>query len=137
MPTEGIHDACIARVWSYTYDPFQLAASRDSGHRNSLRRSSRKTERIPEMSTAEAVAAILSATVPLLVALASLMWWAYRRGLAAGEEKRSLAEATAKIEALQRSQAEILAELASLQQKRRRASRPPDERALHGARNSE
>jgi hypothetical protein len=89
------------------------------------------------MSTAEAVAAILSATVPLLVALASLMWWAYRLGLAAGEEKRSLAEATAKIEALQRSQTEILAELASLQQKRRRASRPPDERALHGARNSE
>ena len=80
------------------------------------------------MSTAEAVAAILSATVPLLVALAGLTWWAYKRGEAAGEAKaerrageRSLAEDKAKIEALERRLGEILAELASLQPKRRRA----------------
>jgi type VI protein secretion system component VasK len=74
------------------------------------------------MGTAEAVAAILSATVPLLVALAGLIWWAYRRGEAAGEAKaerrageRSLAEEKAKIEALDRRLGEILAELASMQ----------------------
>ena len=85
------------------------------------------------MSIAEAVAAILSATVPLLVALASLMWWAYRRGKAAGEEKaerrageRSQAEDKAKIEALGQLLAETRAELASLQPKRRRATRLPD-----------
>jgi len=60
------------------------------------------------MSTAEAVAVILGAAVPLLVALASLMWWAYRRGEAAGEAKaerkageRSLAEDKARIRALE------------------------------------
>jgi hypothetical protein len=85
------------------------------------------------MSIAEVVAAILSATVPLLVALASLMWWAYRRGEAAGEEKaerkageRSQAEDKAKIEALGQLLAETRAELASLQPKRRRAIRLPD-----------
>ena len=85
------------------------------------------------MSIAQAVAAILSATVPLLVALASLMWWAYRRGEAAGEERaerkageRSQAEDKAKIEALGQLLAETRAELASLQPKRRRAIRLPD-----------
>jgi len=79
------------------------------------------------MSIAEAIAAILSAIVPLLVALASLMWWAYRRGEAAGEEKaerrageRSQAEDKAKIEALERQLGKILTELASIQPRRRR-----------------
>jgi hypothetical protein len=80
------------------------------------------------MTTAEALAAILSATVPMLAAVASLLWWAYKRGEAAGEAKaerradeRSLAEDKARIEALERRLGEILAELASLQPKRRRA----------------
>jgi len=80
------------------------------------------------MSTAEAVAVILGAAVPLLVALASLMWWAYRRGEAAGEAKaerkageRSLAEDKARIRALEQQLGEILAEIAASQPKRRRA----------------
>ena len=71
---------------------------------------------------------ILGAAVPLLVALASLMWWAYRRGEAAGEAKaerkageRSLAEDKARIRALEQQLGEILAEIAALQPKRRRA----------------
>jgi type VI protein secretion system component VasK len=83
------------------------------------------------MSTAEAIGAILGAAVPLLVALASLLWWAYKRGEAAGEAKaerrageRSLAEDKAKIQALERQLAEILAELAFMQPKRRRALGP-------------
>ncbi len=83
------------------------------------------------MGAAEAGAAILSAAVALLVALASLMWWAYKRGEAAGEARaerrageRSLAEDKAKIEALERRLGEVLAQLASRQPKRRRALRP-------------
>jgi hypothetical protein len=79
------------------------------------------------MSIAQAVAAILGATVPLLVALASLLWWAYRRGEASGAEKakraadeRAQAEADAKIQALERLIAETRCELASLQMKRKR-----------------
>ena len=71
------------------------------------------------MSTAEAVFAIVSATVPLLIALASLLWWAYKRGVAAGEERAECEAADrpqdkAKIEALERQVAETRAELASL-----------------------
>lgn len=51
------------------------------------------------MSTAQGIAAVLGAIVPLLVALASLLWRAYRRGEATGMEK---AEGKAKIEALKR-----------------------------------
>lgn len=69
------------------------------------------------MSTAQAIAAALGAIVPLLAALASLLWWAYRRGEAAGMEK---AEGKAKIEALERLLTETRAELASLQPRRRR-----------------
>jgi type VI protein secretion system component VasK len=80
------------------------------------------------MITAEAVAGILGATVPLLVALASLMWWAYKRGEAAGKARaerkageRLLAEDKSRIEALEHRLGEVLAELASMQPKRRRA----------------
>lgn len=69
------------------------------------------------MSVAEAIAAILSAAVPLLVAL-GLLWWAYRRGEAAGAEK-------ARREALEQVVGEIRAELASIQAKRRRGLRLP------------
>lgn len=79
------------------------------------------------MSIAVAVAAILSATVPLLVALASLMWWAYKRGEAAGEQKaerrageRVQAEDKAKIHAIEQLLAETRAELASMHPRRRR-----------------
>jgi hypothetical protein len=61
------------------------------------------------MSIAVAVATILSATVPLVVALVGLTWWAYKRGVAAGEAcarreavERSQVEDKAKIEALER-----------------------------------
>ena len=80
------------------------------------------------MSMAQEIAAVLSATVPLIVALASLLWWAYRRGEAAGEEKatrrvdeRTQAESKAKIEILERLLTETRAELATLQPKRRRS----------------
>jgi type VI protein secretion system component VasK len=80
------------------------------------------------MSAAEAGAAILSATVALMVALASVLWWVYKRGEAAGEAKaerrageRSLAEDKARIEALEHRLGEVLAELASIQPRRRRA----------------
>jgi hypothetical protein len=68
------------------------------------------------MSTAQGIAAVLGAIVPLLVALASLLWWAYRRGEAAGMAK---AEGRAKIEALERLLRETRTELASLQPRRR------------------
>lgn len=80
------------------------------------------------MSVAQGLAAVLSATVPLLVALASLLWWAYRRGEAAGEERAkrqadelTQAESKAKLEALERLLAETRTELASWQPRRRRS----------------
>ncbi len=92
------------------------------------------------MGIAEAVAAILSATVPLLVALAGLTWWAYKRGEAAGEAKaerrageRSLAEDKAKIETLERRLGEILANLASMQSGQRAQSPRARGRRLPGA----
>lgn len=41
----------------------------------------------PLLNQPPPVAAILSAAIPLLVALASLLWWVYKRGEVAGEEK--------------------------------------------------
>ena len=67
------------------------------------------------MTMAEEIAVIVSAIVPLIVALTSLLWWAYRRGEAAGMEK---AVGKAKIEALERLLTEMRAELASLQPRR-------------------
>jgi O-phosphoseryl-tRNA(Cys) synthetase len=72
------------------------------------------------MSTAQTAAAIVTAAVPLLVALASLLCWAYKRGEAAGEDRarrvadeRVQVEAEAKIRALERVTEEILRELSS------------------------
>jgi hypothetical protein len=92
------------------------------------------------MSTALTVAAILSATVPTLVALAGLLRWVYKRGEASGAEKarreadeRSQAEEKVKIAALERLLIETRAELAQTrtelalrQPKRRRALRLSD-----------
>jgi hypothetical protein len=92
------------------------------------------------MSSAEAAAVILSGTVPLLVALAGLLWWAYRRGEVSGAEKarreaveRSQAEDKAKISALERLLTETRAELAETrallaprQPKRKRTLRLPE-----------
>lgn len=85
------------------------------------------------MSSAEAVAAILNGTVPLLAALAGLLWWTYRRGEVSGAERtrreaieRSQAEDKVKIATLERLLAETRAELASRQPKRKRAPRLPE-----------
>ena len=79
------------------------------------------------MGIAEAISAILSGSVTVLCAMGSLVWWAYRRGLATGAEKarhqadqRAQARADAKIRALERQVAEMHAELAALQPRRRR-----------------
>jgi hypothetical protein len=79
------------------------------------------------MSIAVAFTAILSATVPLVVALVGLTWWAYKRGVVAGETgarreaiERSQVEDKARIETLERLLTETRTELASLQSKRRR-----------------
>lgn len=69
------------------------------------------------MGIAEEIAVIVSAIVSLIVALASLLWWIYRRGEAAGAER---AAGKAKVEALERLLTETRVELASLQQRRRR-----------------
>ena len=39
------------------------------------------------MGIAEAISAILSGSATVLCAMGSLVWWAYRRGLATGAEK--------------------------------------------------
>ena len=80
------------------------------------------------MSTALGIAAVISATVPLVAALASLLWWTYKRGESAGAERarrqageRDQAEGKAKIELLERMLTETRAELASLQRRGSRA----------------
>ena len=94
------------------------------------------------MSAAGVFAAILSATIPVLVAGASLLWFTYRRGIAAGVElakrqddervqaeskakidalERLLTESKAKIEVLERLLTETRAELATLQPRRKRS----------------
>jgi len=65
------------------------------------------------MIITEAVLAILAGAATLLGAESSLVWWAYKRGNAAAQDK-------AKIEELGRSLAETRAELAALQSRRRR-----------------
>jgi hypothetical protein len=79
------------------------------------------------MGIAEAILAILSASVTVLGGLGSLLWWAYRRGQVSGAERakheaeqRAQAEENAKIEALQKLVIEMRAELVSMQPKRRR-----------------
>lgn len=79
------------------------------------------------MGIPQAVLAVLSASATVLGGLGSLLWWAYRRGQVSGAEKagheadqRAQAEAAAKIQALERLVAEMQAELASMQPKRRR-----------------
>ena len=69
------------------------------------------------MNAAESVCIILGTVVTVLVALSSLVWWAYKRGIAAGKER---AEDKAKIESLEWLLAETRAELAAMQPKRRR-----------------
>ena len=61
------------------------------------------------MSNAEAVAVILSGIVPLLVAIAGLLWWAYRRGVVRGKE-------VARYEAVERLQAETAVQITTLRQ---------------------
>lgn len=79
------------------------------------------------MGTAEAIVAILSASATALGCMGSLLWWTYRRGQASGAEKakheagqRAQAQADAKIQELERLVAEMRAELASMQPRRRR-----------------
>jgi hypothetical protein len=77
------------------------------------------------MSVAEAIFAIFGTVVTALTAEATLLWWAYKRGEAAGAEKAgqdaAQAESQARIEQLARELTETRAELAALQSKRRRA----------------
>jgi hypothetical protein len=80
------------------------------------------------MSAPQGITAVLGAIVPLLAAMASLLWWAYRRGEAAGEDRakrqadeRTQAESKAKIEALEQLLTQTRTELASLQPRRRRS----------------
>ena len=81
------------------------------------------------MSTAEGIAVILAGVIPMLAAGASLAWFIYSRGMAAGAEmskrqadERMQAESTAKIEALERMLTETRSELAALQPRRRRST---------------
>jgi hypothetical protein len=71
------------------------------------------------MSVVMVVFAILGTTVTVLVALAGLVWWAYKRGQAAGADKAgrdaARAEDVAKIEALQRQLTETRTDLADTQ----------------------
>jgi hypothetical protein len=87
---------------------------------------SAQRKRVPVMSIAEAVFAILGTVVTALTAEATLLWWVYKRGEAAGAEKArrdaAQAESQARIERLACELAETRAELAALQAKRRRAS---------------
>jgi hypothetical protein len=87
---------------------------------------SAQQKRVPEMSIAEAVFAILGTVVTALTAEATLLWWVYKRGEAAGAEKagRDAAQAAgqARIEQLARELAETRAELTALQSKRRKVS---------------
>jgi hypothetical protein len=82
------------------------------------------------MSIAVAVFAILSAAVTALGSLASLLWWAYRRGEAVGEAKAdshaARAEDKARIEDFRRQLAETRVELAALQPRPHAPSPGPD-----------
>jgi len=90
---------------------------------------SAQQKRVPEMSIAEAVFAILGTVVTALTAEATLLWWVYKRGETAGAEKagRDAAQAAgqARIEQLARELAETRAELTAFQSKRRKVSLSP------------
>jgi flagellar basal body-associated protein FliL len=62
---------------------------------------------------------IIGTFVAALGSEASLLWWAYRRGQAAGEEKAGRNEDKARIAALEQQLTEIRTELAAFQSKRR------------------
>jgi hypothetical protein len=88
-----------------------------------------RLRRASGMSTAEGIAVILTAVIPMLVAEASLLWFTYRRGMAAGAEltkrqadERMQAESKAKIEVLEHLLAETRAEVAVLQRRRKRSA---------------
>lgn len=59
------------------------------------------------MSTAGVIFTIIGASIAGLSAVAGLVWWAYKRGQAAGTQR---AEDRAKIEALERQVAELTAQ---------------------------
>ena len=78
------------------------------------------------MGIAAGIVAILSASTTVLCAIGSLLWWTYRRGQAWGAEQvrheadqRAQARAEAKIRALEAVVAEMHAELAAMQSRRR------------------
>jgi hypothetical protein len=64
------------------------------------------------ISVVMVVFAILGTTVTVLAALASLVWWAYKRGHTAGEASSGN---KAKVEGLERQLAETRRDLAALQ----------------------
>jgi hypothetical protein len=109
LPQFNQHDAVLRSCPGAcpTREPLCLPRASASG--------AQRPGRAQAMSMAEGIAVIVSAIVPLIVALTSLLWWAYRRGEAAGMEK---AAGKAKIEALERLLTETRAELASLQPRR-------------------
>lgn len=74
-------------------------------------------ERTAHISVVEMVFTVLATVVASLTALATLGWWIYRRGQAAGTEK---AESIAKIAALERALGETRAQLTALQAARQR-----------------
>jgi hypothetical protein len=82
-------------------------------------------ERTAGMDVTLVVFTVVGTSVAVLCALAGLVWWAYKRGQAAGAEKAgrdaARAEDQAKIDALERQLAETRAELAAIQPRRRRA----------------
>lgn len=59
------------------------------------------------MNTAGVIFTIIGTSIAGLSAIAGLMWWAYKRGQAAGKQR---AEDKAKIEALERQVAELTAQ---------------------------
>ena len=85
-------------------------------------------ERRSEMSTAEAILAILSAAATVLGTLAGLLWWAFRQGRNAGHEEarreaglQAQADAAARVVSLEARLTELQAELDSMRSRRRRA----------------
>lgn len=76
------------------------------------------------MNAAQTVTAMVAAAVPLLVALAGMCWWCFKRGQASGAEMarseagaRAQAEDKAKIQALERSLAQIQVKLEAMRPK--------------------
>lgn len=67
------------------------------------------------MSVALALFTVISTAAVLLVALSGLVWWAYRRGVAAGAEQAARTADQAKVHVLEQLLAESRAELARSQ----------------------